>query len=232
MNSRLNIEDGYFWSLEIYRKHHPGKPIRGVLYDRVSKSDNEDNMKARKPGLLAECQREGIEVIAYFAEIANGRSDRLSKRKILREAYRFAEENNAVLVVPSVNRLIRAAVEEKDAPLRLSDLQNQDDFLEELGSGWMDVISLTPPGSSREIVRGRLVAFGQVGKENTGGRPRNPGYMARRKRKFYPIAMEKREQGFSYREIPEEILREHNARIPHITVFYWINPKKRNRRNC
>lgn len=227
MSSEPIDEKKYFLSVERYFKYHSSdKPIRCVLYDRVSKAYQADNMKAREAVLLGECKRKGLEVIAYYAEIANGKSTQFSKRKVFREAVAQALEREAAIVFTSVDRLVKTAGEKND-PLTKSDMRSLEAFFQDIGIRRKRLMFLIPPGTPIKEVGGMVKKWGKIGKGNPGGRPPNSGTPSERKKEFFPIAKEKREKGFTYREISEEILQKYKKRIPFNTIHNWFKPPKK-----
>jgi len=225
---RLIRESDYFHSVEEIKEERGQKGgILAVLYDRGSTPQQEMNVEAREKGLRAECKKRGLKVLAYFPEVKNGVFDQLHKRKELHKAIRFAKKSNAVLVVPCIDRLIRAS--SRDGlfdPLRKRHIMELQKFLKNV-----PVVSLIPPDTPMREVRGKVSQRGQKGKGNKGGRPKKnpPGYKKARQKKFFDEVIRLYKKGFSYQRISRKIYRRHNERIPISTIGRWVNNASRSK---
>lgn len=216
-------EEKVFMSVKRLREKFPDEEIFIVLYDRVSTPMQKKNLEAREAVLRAKCARYGLIVIAYFAEVANGKSDRLFERDKLREAATFALENEAILVFPCVNRLVRTAGEFDD-PLTDDDMRPLKTFFMNMGMNRDHLAFLVPPGTPAEEVNGLLKEWGQAGKGNKGGRPKkaHPGKKKEFREKYLPIVKEMWESGHTIDGIVEKLLLERGTKAKRSTIGDWV----------
>lgn len=228
MNNEVIKEKDYVLSVKKYHKKF-AESKKMVIFDRESTPGQKENLVAREPVLREVCERNDWEVIGYFPEIVNGRSDRLSKRKEFLKAFQFAKANNAALFIVCVNRLMRHANVRKDARLTKDDIRRLDKYLaiHDLKMSDIKIVSLIPPDTSREKIRGRFIKIGQYAKANYGGRPRKPKLSKKERReKFKPIALEMHcEKELSVTETMAEIEHVYDEPIARSTIGDWLNPK-------
>lgn len=214
-------EEDFIYSMERFKKEiGMESPILSFFYDRGSTPAQKASAEARKEIVLSECKKNGFIVLDYFCEMVNGRSDRIGERHKLLQAILGAGKLDAVLIVLSTSRLIRAADKKQDAPLRNCDLTLLRRLL-----GSVRVVSLIPPGTPKEKVRGIISKMGQQGKRNRGGRPKKkiPGELELTREKYTPIAIKmKLKKKYSYREISKILFKKYNVEIAHTNIHRWV----------
>ena len=223
-------EKKFFMSVEELREKFPDEEILVVLYDRVSTSTQEKdkNMETREAVFRAECERHGLIAVAYFCEAANGESDQFSEREVFREAAMFALENDAILVFPCVNRLVRTAGE-YGSPLTYDDILPLKALFQNIGIKRKHLASLIPPGTPNNKAEGILKKWGQIGKENKGGRPKKTVPVKKKeiREEYLPIAREMKERGYTIDEIVEKLKSEYGVELPRSTVGGWVKSIKK-----
>lgn len=221
MGNKINETD-YFYSLEEAMKKY--KAVVCVFYDRVSTNsqDERDNAEIRKSIIYDKCKELGIEIIAYFYEVAPGWSNRIYKRVELPKAIEMAIKSNAMLLVPSVDRLIRSSSNTNDTFTLLN--KNDIKFLEKRLGKIKGVVSVIPPGTLPGKVRGIFTKWGQEGRENKGGRRKKTkrGALAERRRDFTPLVIQLDRKKFSRRNISEYLLENYGEDISYRIIHDWI----------
>lgn len=124
---------------------------------------------------------------------------------------------------------MRHANVRKDARLTKDDMGRLDKYLaiHDLKMSDIKIVSLIPPDTPPEKIRGRLIKIGQIAKDNYGGRPRKPKLSKKERReKFKPIALEMHcEKELSVTETTAEIKQVYDEPIARSTVGDWVNPK-------
>lgn len=144
-----------------YLKHN--NVLKIVVYDRVSTNEQDERMNAkmRKKCIYKQCRKMNAVIIGYFYERAPGWSDQLHRRRELYKAVQMAVKNDAVILVPSVDRMIRTCTTRNTfAPLQEQDFDN---LYEAIGE-FYSIVSFIPPGTPPKTVRGRYAAWGQDGR--------------------------------------------------------------------
>ena len=214
-------EREHFLSMdEAVEKHGKNGKVKAILYDRVSSNTQSmtANAESRKPFLQNECKNGGAKVVEYVCETASGYSHSLPEREVIFTAVVLARENKAVLVVPCIDRLVRAESGGKFDPLTEKDIQR---VMEVTGS--VSIVSIIPPGTPMKQCRSLLTKWGQAGKNKPGGRPRKkrPFEMKKRRQQFSPIVAKLRKRGLTYEAIRKRIWRKYKTEISRSTVRRW-----------
>lgn len=218
----------YFDALEFYLKSlNKGERLKVIFYDRVSYRNQEANGNL-EDRLTSVQKRYGkkLEIVKYFSEVADSRSNSLKDRHELKKALNWAMKTKLMVVVtPSVDRIIRPKTYSKEnqfAPLLMRDIR----FWEDFNADGVIVIALIEPGTDKKIVRGRLASMGQEGKDRYGGRPgkKSPGYKKRLRKRFLREARRLHdEKGFPLREISLAFKLKYSVRISYRTICDWLN---------
>lgn len=220
MNNSIIVESDYFHPIETIVKN---ESVAVVVYDRVSGRIQKENRETRKQLILKTCKVHGLNVIKYFAESVNGMSTSLNERKVFPKAVQFAKDNDAIIVAPAVNRILRTDGN-KDAPLMKADMKRLETFLRGLDCENVKFFTLISPNTPADRVSGELKKLGQKAKDNSGGRPRD--LSCANKDELLPIVKKMYEQKKSYRKVSDTMLRKYNKSISKTTVGVWLNQDK------
>lgn len=228
MSKPIN-ENDWFNSLDEFMANlADGERVFVVFCDRVSYETQRDNLYARKPFLVDMLQRkygDRLVIIEIFTEVADGRSDMLNDRVGLGLAVRYAKKHGLILLVPSVDRLVRTIEHDQDnqfLPLLMDDIVPLIRLLQ-----GVPVLTIIPPGTCPKKVRSIYGKWGQEATGNKGGRPptKSPGYKKDRRNRLRPIVIWLYLNGLSLRMISKEIKNRYKDFIHHTTIWTWIQRK-------
>ena len=192
-----------------------------VIYDRLSHKTQAEkrNAEVRRERIERMVKAKGFEVIGYYCETINGRSQYLEDRTELRKAVELAKTQKAILVFPSAARACRPEEfhpqDNPDAPLLQRDL-DRFEAMTYFGRVAVAIIFLSE--------RGPFTALGQAGRDKHGGRPRKkpPGYLKQRQKKYLPEVIRCHKREMSYRAIAAHLKAIDGVVICHTTIGCWI----------
>jgi hypothetical protein len=199
------------------------KSIPGVvLYCRVSSRGQDVRCQLR--GARAHVLQLGVRVLAAFAGIESGKSHTEDGRPILMKAIQAARIRNAPLVVVCASRLVRNSGYDPHRNPDVMPTQDEFETILRLAEG-VQICTLNDPDDDPPGDESFLRQLNAEVKRKPVGRPRKRGAGDRKARKAQWLEQARlwRAEGWSIRDIAQQISTEDGSRIGTMTVWGWLH---------
>ena len=206
-------------------KFSPKKGKEYFIYARASKSQS-----AKRGSLLQQ-----VKDISQEIELKKGNVCGIEKRigsgqslTILRRIFIECREKNLILVVWSVDRLIRSwDFHSKDNLDAVAGVKEWEELLR-ISEG-VEIESYIDPDATPEQVRSKQRIRGQLSRTRGGRKTVEKGFRKSRREKYMAKVLEMSSKGFSSRAIAEWVTKESGKSISHMAVYNWIQESSTNK---